>query len=110
MSCGRKEWRSNSSSIGTRWMVGICTCSCSRPSGLLDLDAQLHRRPSDLRDDAVLLGEGERLLDPGSVLGEKRPRHGGPDHGALEAIAAGRVLAQLSMDLQRQLRMVQVEL
>src|SRR4029079_16380567 len=100
MSCGRKEWRSNESSMGT-------TCNGGRMpprlSGLLDLDAQLHGGPHELREDAVLLGERERLLDPDAVLGEQRAGHGGPDHGPLEAIAAGRILPQLSRDLERKL-------
>src|SRR5262245_4027537 len=99
-SSGRNEWRSKESSIGT-WFT-----AASRFDSHLDR----HRSARGLGDDAVLLGEGDRLLDLAAARVEERGRHAGVNDSAFEPESAGGVFLELAFDSQRRLGITQRQL
>src|SRR6476646_6063339 len=69
-----------------------------------------HRRLGDLRDDAVLLREGQRFLDHRLMACEKRGRHLRVDRGLSQLESAGRVGTEIAGDPDSEIRMREIQL
>src|SRR5512143_2706063 len=76
----------------------------------LDDDLERHARAHGLRDDAVLLGQRERLLHLRALRLEEGGRHPRIDPRRLETETAGRILADVRRGAHRGVRVDDLQL